>query len=162
MTAATVATAFFDGAERLVIETLAAERVDFERFDAVLPHWSSELAPIAASPPLVLDPAAAAILTDSPQAWQLPLGRRRPTSPALRAVAVACTSRPVPAAGDVVDRRSAVVEPSCLIVKGLPVRTFYPALLDGSWATAPLALGAGAMSQDDAALSTCSWTRPGR
>jgi type VI secretion system protein ImpM len=30
---------------------------------------------------------------------------------------------------------SAVVEPSCLIVKGLPPPSFYPALLDGAWPT---------------------------
>ena len=49
-------TVFFEAAERLVIETLATERVDFEMFDRRVGELERELAPIDASPSLVLDP----------------------------------------------------------------------------------------------------------
>ena len=61
-------TRFFEAAERLVIETLATERVDFERFDRRVVELGQELAAIAVPPDLVLDPSAAAVLTDTPQA----------------------------------------------------------------------------------------------
>src|SRR6478735_4491297 len=79
-------TRFFEAAERLVIETLATERVDFERFDRRVGELERELAPLDASPSLVLDPGAAAILTDSPQAWQLPLADSTDVSDAFRQV----------------------------------------------------------------------------
>ena len=97
-------TVFFEAAERLVIETLATERVDFEMFDRRVGELERELAPIDASPSLVLDPGAAAILTDSPQAWQLPLADSSDVSDAFRAAAVASPRGQVPAAGDVVER----------------------------------------------------------
>ena len=53
-----------------------------------------ELAPIDASPSgSCSTPAPSAILTDSPQAWQLPLGRFVGRLGRLRAAAVACTSK---------------------------------------------------------------------
>src|SRR5262249_48315434 len=46
------ASSFFENAERLVIETLEAEDVDFERFDQHVRHLGYELQALNAPPPL--------------------------------------------------------------------------------------------------------------
>src|SRR4030095_1590521 len=74
---------FFEAAEQLVIETLATERVDFERFDQGTLALERALTPIALPPDLVLDPSAAAIVTDTPQAWQIPLAAASDVTAAL-------------------------------------------------------------------------------
>ena len=124
---------FFDGAERLVIETLAAERVDFDRFDRGVVALEEELPAIALSPGLALDPTASAVLTDTPQAWQLPLAASSDVGFAFQQLVslhLEAAYRPL-----VVwwTDGSAVVEPSCLVLKGLPGPALYPALLEGSW-----------------------------
>src|SRR5204862_7359383 len=63
---ATSSTRFFEAAEQLVIETLATERVDFDRFDQGAMSLERELIPVALPPELVLDPSASTIVTDNP------------------------------------------------------------------------------------------------
>jgi type VI secretion system protein ImpM len=129
------ATGFFEAAERLVVETLATERVDFERFDRRVLELERELAAVAMPAGLVLDPAAAAILTDSPQAWQLPLADSSDVSGAFEQLLsrhLEAKYRPLVMLWS---DGSAVVEPCCLVVKGLPGPDFFPALLEGSWVT---------------------------
>ncbi len=124
---------FFEAAERLVVETLATERVDFERFDRRVVELERELAAVTMPAGLVLDPAAAVILTDSPQAWQLPLAEASDVSGAFEQLLsrhLEAKYRPLVMLWS---DGSAVVEPSCLVVKGLPGPDFYPALLEGSW-----------------------------
>src|SRR5918993_445642 len=126
---------FFDRAERLVIETLATERVDFDRFDRGVMALQQELGALALPAPLVLDPDASAILTDSPRAWHVPLGATSDVRRAfeqLLSMQLEAKYRPLVLCWT---DGSAVVEPSCLIVKGLPDPSFYPAFLDGAWAT---------------------------
>src|SRR5262245_19606474 len=57
--AANAAMPFFRAAERLVIDTLADEQVDFESFDQRVVELADELYAIAAAPPVVLDPNTA-------------------------------------------------------------------------------------------------------
>src|SRR6185295_15807679 len=58
----TAAAQFFTAAERLVIETLEAEYVDFEVFDQRVTHLSDHLAFIGVPQPVVLDRSAVSIL----------------------------------------------------------------------------------------------------
>lgn len=133
--AAAAADSFFRRAEHLVIETLATERVDFDQFDLGVMALQQELVSLAVPPELVLDEEACAILTDSPRPWHVPLGVSSDVRGAfeqLLSMHLEAKYRPLVLCWT---DGSAVVEPSCLIVKGLPEPSFYPALLEGSWAT---------------------------
>src|SRR6266850_2540166 len=72
--AATSSAMFFERAERLLIDTLAAEEIDFERFDDRVVSLGDTLESLTLPPLVALDRAAAAIAVDGAQAWQIPLG----------------------------------------------------------------------------------------
>ena len=132
---ATSSTRFFEAAEQLVIETLATERVDFDRFDQGAMSLERELVAAALPPELVLDSSASTIVTDNPQAWQLPLAAASDVTSAFEQVLslhLEAKYRPLVLMWT---DGSGVVEPSCLVHKGLPNPELYPAFLDGSWAT---------------------------
>jgi type VI secretion system protein ImpM len=144
---------FFDSAERLVIETLATERVDFDRFDRGVVALEQELPAIALSPGLAFDPAASAVLTDTRQAWQLPLAAVSDVGFAFQQlVSLHLEAKYRPLVVWWTDG-SAVVEPTCLILKGLPGPALYPALLEGSW-SAHRWRSVPACESDDPTLST--------
>ena len=133
--AATDRRPFFDSAERLVIETLAADDIDFERFDERVVELGDELESITLPPRVVLDPAAAALLNDDAQVVADPDRlRRRSSAPVFEQL----LSQRLSAMYDPLvlwwTEGSSVVEPSCLIAKGLPHPSTFAALLDGSWA----------------------------
>jgi len=124
---------FFEAAEQLVIETLATERVDFERFDQGTLALERALSPIAFPPELVLDSGASAIVTDNPHAWQMPLATASDVTSAfeqLLSLHLEAKYRPLVLFWT---EGSGVVEPSCLVLKGLPSPEMYPALLEGAW-----------------------------
>src|SRR6185295_14860305 len=131
--AATSSTMFFERAERLLIDTLAAEEIDFERFDDQVVSLGDTLESLTLPPLVALDRAAAAIAVDGAQAWQIPLGDVAQLAPALEQV---LSLRLLSLYHPLVlwwTEGSSVVEPSCLIVKGLPAPTSFGALLDGDW-----------------------------
>jgi type VI secretion system protein ImpM len=133
--AATLGSPFFDDAERLVIETLEAERIDFEEFDERVQQLAQQLASLTGSRAVVLEPAAAAILSDGAQAGlQIPIGSPPQLAPAFEQV----LSQRLSALYDPLvlwwTEGSSIVEPSCLIARGLPDPGAFAALLDGSWA----------------------------
>ena len=133
--AATESSAFFDSAERLVIETLAAEPVDFEGFDEQVIKLGDELGSVGMPRPIVLDAAAAAISTGEAQAgWQMPIGSATQLAPVFEQL----LSQRLSAIYDPLvmwwTEGSLAVEASCLIVRGLPHPDSFGALLDGSWA----------------------------
>ncbi len=133
VTAASGSERFLEAAERLVIETLATERVDFERFDRGVLALEQELAYAGAPPPLVLGGEATAILTDTPRAWHVPLGASSDITLAfeqLLSLHLEAKFRPLVLFWT---DGSAVVEPSCLMLKGLPEPASYAALLEGAW-----------------------------
>ena len=134
LTAATASASFFDSAERLIIETLAADQIDFETFDARVIGLSDELGWICIPPRLTLDPSAVALLNDDAQAWQIPMG----SATQLGTVFEQLLSLRLAAIYDPLvlwwTEGSAVVDPSCLITKGLLPSATFTALLDGSWA----------------------------
>jgi type VI secretion system protein ImpM len=131
--AATSSTMFFDRAERLVIDTLAAEEIDFERFDEHVVRLGETLESVTLPPLVALDRAASGIAGDGGQAWQIPLGDVGQLAPALEqvlALRLASLYQPLVMWWT---EGSSVVEPSCLIAKGLPQPADFSALLDGDW-----------------------------
>ena len=91
ITAATDAAPFFDSAERLLIETLAAEDIDFDRFDERVVELADALEAITLPPRVMLDPAAAAMVGEDAQSWQIPIGSVDAARADIRAVALAAT-----------------------------------------------------------------------
>jgi type VI secretion system protein ImpM len=134
MAAATNTASFFESAERLVIETLEAEHVNFEMFDEQVMQLGRELAAMAMQTPVVLEAAAAGILSDGAQGgWQIPIGSPPQLGPAFEQV---LTRRLASLYDPLVlwwTGGSSIVEPSCLVSKGLPHPDAFAALLDGSW-----------------------------
>jgi type VI secretion system protein ImpM len=131
--AATQSSAFFDSAERLIVETLAAEEVDFDGFDARVIELSADLAALNIPKEIVLDSGAGAILDKGQNCWQVPIGVSGNLGPLfgqLLSFRLLSVYEPL-----VIwwTEGSSVVEPSCLFVSGLPPPSTFGALLDGSW-----------------------------
>ncbi len=133
--AAMTGAAFFDRAERLVIETLEAERVDFEAFDERVAGLAGDLSLLAIAPRVLLEEDASAVLAPGGEPpWQVPLG----TSDDLPSALAQLLARGLAGLYDPLTLwwtdGSSIVEPSCLVVRGLPQPEAFAALLDGSWA----------------------------
>ena len=132
--AATLASAFFENAERLVVDTLAAEDVDFERFDEHVIALEGDLAPLKVPREIVLDASAGAIVNGAPpECWQVPIdvsGNLAPLFGQLLSFRLLSVYEPLVMWWT---QGSSAVEPSCLLVPGLPPPGMFGALLDGSW-----------------------------
>jgi type VI secretion system protein ImpM len=131
--ATTASAAFFDRAERLIIETLATDDIDFERFDEQVVKLGEALEPIL-PPRVVLDPAAAAMLADGAHLWQIPIGSTADLAPVFEQLLSQRLSSMYEPLVLWWTEGSSAVEPSCLIAKGLPHPNTFVALLDGDWA----------------------------
>ncbi len=127
---------FFDDAERLLVDTLAAEAIDFEQFDISVINLRDALGAIAVAPPVLLDATAGAIVAaEAPGCWQLPIGSPAFLTPVFeQLLTIGLSSRYDPLMVWWTEG-SSIVEPSCLITKGLPDPERFAALLDGSWAS---------------------------
>jgi type VI secretion system ImpM family protein len=133
-TAITKTGAFFERIERLLIDTLEAERIDVERFDEQLMMLGHEL-DVSAPASVRLDPIAGLVLEDHDRAWQVPIGGASNLPSVLEQITAArLTALYEPLVMWWTDG-SSIVEPSCLVTKGLPHPDSYAALLDGSWAS---------------------------
>jgi type VI secretion system protein ImpM len=132
--AITASAAFFDRAERLIIETLETEEIDFERFDEHVVRLGEALDSITLPPRIVLDPAAAAMLSDGAQLWQIPIGSAAELAPVFEQLLSQRLSTMYEPLVLFWTEGSSAVEPSCLIAKGLPHPDSFVALLDGAWA----------------------------
>jgi type VI secretion system protein ImpM len=125
---------FFERAERLVIETLETEDIDFDLFDEQVAKLGEALDSITLPPRIVLDAAACGVLTDSTQPWQIPIGSTSElTSMFAQLLSQRLSSMYEPLALWWTEG-SSEVEPSCLITKGLPHPNSFVALLDGAFA----------------------------
>ena len=134
LTAIAASGEFFDRAERLIVDTLATEDIDFERFDAQVVELGDALDSIVLPPRVVLDPGAAALLGDGSQLWQIPIGSAAGIAPVfeqLLSQRLASMYEPLVLWWT---EGSSAVEPSCLIAKGLPNPETFVAFLDGGWA----------------------------
>jgi type VI secretion system protein ImpM len=134
ISAAVNASPFFESAERLVVDTLAADTIDFDAFDASVMQLASDLESVTTRPPVILDPSAAMILDNGGHAgWQVRTG----AAAQLAAVFQQLVSHRLRSLYDPLvlwwTDGSSIVEPSCLIGKGLPDPEAFAGLLDGSW-----------------------------
>jgi len=130
--AANGATAFFDSAEQLLIETLASEEIDFPQFDEEVLHLVDALQGLTV-PPVLLDPAAGAVVAEGGQAWQIPIGTSAEIAPVFEQLLAQRLSSIYQPLVIWWTEGSSIVEPSCLIGKGLPAPSTFGAMLDGSW-----------------------------
>jgi type VI secretion system protein ImpM len=126
---------WFDQVERLILETLAEEQVDLERFDERLILLGRDLDRLSWTPAVELDLADAAGVTAGTRAqWQLALGAP-PSFAALTEQLLYSRLRATHAPFTVFwTEGSAAVEPCCLLLSGLPAPNSYAALLSGQWA----------------------------
>ncbi len=133
ITASTVSAPFFDRAERLIIDTLATEDIDFEAFDEQVVQLGQVLESITLPPRVMLEPGAAAMLDDAKPLWQIPIG----STIELASVFHQLLSHRLSSMYEPLvlwwTEGSSAVEPSCLIAKGLPPPSSFAALLDGTW-----------------------------
>ena len=132
--AATYASAFFESAERLVVDTLAAEEVDFDRFDERVVGLGVDLAALSVPTEVVLDAAAGAIVNGAaPNCWQVPIGVSGNLAPMFGQLVSFRLSSVYDPLVMWWTQGSSVVEPSCLFVAGLPPPSAFSAFLDGAW-----------------------------
>jgi type VI secretion system ImpM family protein len=124
---------FFDQAERLIIDTLATENIDFDHFDEQVLDLGELLESITMPPRVVLDPGAAALLDDGSQLWQIPIGSTTEIAPIFEQLLSQRLSSMYEPLVLWWTEGSSAVEPSCLIAKGLPHPNTFVALLDGTW-----------------------------
>ena len=132
--AVTTSGPFFGRAERLVIDTLESEYVDFENFDERVIELADELLPLKVPPRVILAPTAAGILSENGAAcWQVPIDSPQTLTPVFEQL----LSHRLSALYDPLmvwwTEGSSMVEPSCLITRGLPGPEAFAALLEGSW-----------------------------
>ncbi len=154
LTAATEADGFFDRAERLVIDTLAAEVIDFDAFDDAVSQLGAALDPVLAPGRVVLEAGGADVLDATDDAsWVIPLGSPARVGPALlQLLSHRLSALYTPLALWWTDG-SANVQPTCLLTRGLPHPEAFVALLDGSasmlrWRTAPVHVDVGVVADD--------------
>ncbi len=126
---------FFEKAERLLVDTLAMQHVQFDGFDAQVAALDQELLPLQAPPRVVLDPTAGAVLAAGRETrWHIPCGALASPTPVLQQL----LSRHLAAIYDPLGlwwtAGSSLVAPACLVMSGLPPPETFAALLDGSWA----------------------------
>jgi type VI secretion system protein ImpM len=132
--AAASAAVFFENAEQLVVDTLAAATIDFESFDDRVGDLSRDLEALAGAPRVRLAPSAGEVLNGGAERdWQIPTG-----SPSdVRSVLHQLLSHRLGTLYDPLviwwTDGSSMVEPNCLIGRGLPSPDVFAAFLDGSW-----------------------------
>jgi type VI secretion system protein ImpM len=135
MTLAAGAGAFFDHAERLVLDLLAAETVDFEGFDASVASLAAELGDVIQPLHVTLDPAAAGVLGDGDRGpWHLPIGSSAELTSALSQVLGARLSALYDPLTLWWTDGSSIVDSSGLLLSGLPRSQAFASLFDGAWA----------------------------
>jgi type VI secretion system protein ImpM len=126
---------FFETAERLAVETLAADEVDFDRFDTAVAALAVELADLTALPRVMLDPRAAGGVLggDGRGPWHLPIGSSGELTSALHQLLAARLSALFDPLTLWWTDGSAVVEASGLILSGLPPAQAFASMLDAAW-----------------------------
>lgn len=123
---------FFCAAERLLIETLESDYIDFDRFDGELMQLVDRLEALRVPPAVVLE-AAGVVLQGPADSWQIPIG----SSSELRSAFDQMLTQRLAMVYDSMvlwwTDGSSRVQPSCLVANGLPHPDAFASLLDGSW-----------------------------
>ena len=128
------AASFFEHAERLLIDTLATEQIEFDHFDEAVGMLTEHLTPLVNEPVVVLDATARAILTPEPRAcWHMPMGTGTHPGDALQQILSQQLSAAYNPLGLWWTAGSSSVQPSCLITAGLVPPDGFGSMLDGSW-----------------------------
>lgn len=135
--AMTASTPFFDLTERLILDTLATDDIDFERFDDEVVALGEILEGVAGPSRIVVDPMVAAMLSDGTQPWQVPIGSTGELAQLFEQLMAQHLSSLYDPLVLFWTEGSSAVEPSCLITKGLPHSEAFTSLLDGDWAQSP-------------------------
>jgi type VI secretion system protein ImpM len=134
VSASSAAGPFYSAAEQLAVDTLAAEEVDFDAFDANVAALAEKLIFLGTPLRVRLEPVAADILADQATgSWQIRTGTPSELGPIfdqMMAHRLSALYDPVMVWWT---EGSAVVEPTCLIGRGLPEPTDFASFLDGSW-----------------------------
>ncbi len=120
-------------AEQLLVETLESEPLDFNLFDARLVSLSHELGPPVPGLRLDSDQARAIVNTGRVANWQIPLGAPQHLGLVFEQLLSLRLSTLHDPFSIWWSEGSSMVEPCCLLVKGLPSPQSFSAMLDGSW-----------------------------
>jgi type VI secretion system protein ImpM len=116
---------------------MAEEHVDLERFDQRFVALGRELDRVRWSATVELDPRDAVGPTSGARAqWQLALGSPPAMASVLEQLLYARLRETHGPLTVMWTEGSAIVEPSCLLLSGLPAPTSYAALLNGHWGEA--------------------------
>jgi serine/threonine protein phosphatase PrpC len=120
-----------------LVETLGAEQVDFDAFDARLISISDRLSATQFQSAVQLNREHAAhLMADTnAHAWHLPLGLPSALTSIAEQLLCAHLQNTHSKLVCLWTEGSAMVEPSYLLMSGLPHPSNYTALLDGSWST---------------------------
>lgn len=132
VSAAQRAGAFFDAAERLVLETLENDHVDFDRFESQLTQLGDRLESVPLRPDVVLEPGGSP-LESAADGWQIPIASANELGSMFEQVLTQHLSLLYEPMVLWWTDGSAKVQPSCLLIKGLPHPDAFASLLDGSW-----------------------------
>lgn len=125
---------WFDQVEQLLLETLAEEFVDLEKFDQRFIALGRELDRVPWTPTTQLDPIDATGPTSGARAqWQFTLGSPSALSPILEQLLYARLRETHGPLTVLWTEGSSRIEPSCLLLSGLPAPSSYGALLSGHW-----------------------------
>jgi type VI secretion system protein ImpM len=133
LSAATASQDFFDRAEGLIVETLDADVIDFERFDQLVVQLADHLVTLTVPRDVQVQPEAAAVLTATAPRWHVALGGGRQLPGVFEQLLGATLEQLYEPLTLWWTEGSTAVEPTCLIVKGLPPPSSFAALLSGEW-----------------------------
>ena len=129
---AVAAREFFDRAERVVLDALEDEDIDFHRFDREIDALGPLLDPFCAVPAVHLEPGEPDRFADRPQGLHFPIASSATlTSPLLQLASHQLSREFAPLMFWWTDG-SGAVQPEALIVAGLPHPESFAAMLDGS------------------------------
>jgi type VI secretion system protein ImpM len=145
---------FFTRAERLVVDTLAADDADIGRFDAGVLHLERVVAELRTSQGQRPGPGALAVLSgQSGSAWRIALPPSQPLAEGFAPLLWRHLDSAYEPAVLLWTEGSARVPPTCLLQRGLPCPSTFAALLDGSFTPAwqPVPAESAPVEREDAA-----------
>jgi type VI secretion system protein ImpM len=123
--------AFFARADQLALETLAADRIDFEEFDRQVLALGSTLENLSAA--AASTEALGAVLENGATRWRLGVGESSNLAATLQLLAADRLRSIYEPLTVLWTDGSRYVEPSLLIGRGLPAPDSFAALLTGAW-----------------------------
>jgi len=128
---------WFDQVEQLLLDVMAEEHVDLEKFDQHFIALGRELDHVPWTSPVELDALDAVGPTSGVRAqWQLPLGSPLGLGSVLEQLLYARLRETHGPLTVMWTEGSSRVEPSGLLLSGLPAPSTYAALLSGEWRSA--------------------------